>query len=78
MKRAFLDVNHACAGLLLRLGLDPTPRGEVQILRFPCGKKRPEGPPCRAVASREGGKVVRIKKTDLSRAKRNSSLVTGH
>lgn len=53
--QAFLDVNRACAGLLLRIGLDSTPRGEVQPDRFPCGKLR------------TGPRIVRIRRTELSR-----------
>lgn len=55
IRRAFLDVNRACAGLLLRVGLDSVRPGEQQPEFFPCGKRR------------TAPRIVRIKRTDLSR-----------
>jgi hypothetical protein len=54
IKRAFLDVNRACSGLLLRQGLDPLQPGDI-VGRFPSGKRR------------DGPKVVRIKRGELSK-----------
>jgi hypothetical protein len=57
MKRAFLDVNRACSGLLLRQGLDPIQPGDI-VERYPSGKRR------------EGPRIVRIKRSELSRSQK--------